>query len=114
MFSLFPELLFLAPFSALMLRATLATVLAVSAWHHAGTSDTRLRIIGIAEAGVALALALGAQAQGAALAAGAILVLELAVPRSRALPPSTLWLSLIIALSVFITGAGAIAFDLPL
>lgn len=114
MFSLFPEILFLAPFSALMLRAALATVLAISAWHHLNTNDARLRIVGIIEAIVALTLALGAQAQGAALAAAAILILELLVPRSRSLPLSTLWLSLAIALSILVTGAGAIAFDLPL
>lgn len=114
MFSLFPELLFLTPFSALMLRAVLATVLVLSAWRHGRSSDTRLRVLGVVEAGTAAALALGAQAQGAALAAAALLVLELSISRARAFPLSTLWLTLALAVSILITGAGAVAFDLPL
>jgi hypothetical protein len=114
MLSLFPELLFLAPFSALVLRIALAATLAYSAWRHEMSRETLVRLLGAVELGIAASLALGWGAQAGAVLAAATVAASLAIPRVRALPPSTLWLLLALSLSILVTGAGAFAFDLPL
>lgn len=114
MLSIFPEILFLAPFSALVLRAVLAVILTLAAWQHVRTHLLAKRLLGIIEAGTALALALGVVTQGAAVIATGLIIAQIAVPRARTFPQSTLWLALAISLSILVTGAGALAFDLPL
>lgn len=114
MLSLFPELLFLAPFSAFVLRIALAVSIGYSAWRHEASREVLIRLVGAAELGIAVSLVLGWGAQASAVFAAASIVVSLAVPRMRALPPSTLWLLLALSLSILVTGAGAFAFDLPL
>lgn len=114
MLTLFPSLLFLAPFSALVLRVALAVSLGYSAWRHEGSREALVRLLGAVEFGIAVSLALGWGAQVGAVFAAATITVSLSAPRMRALPPSTLWLLLALSFSILVTGAGAFAFDLPL
>lgn len=113
MLSVFPELLFLAPLGALVLRLSLALLLTVSAWNHSGGAGTS-RVLGVFEAGVAVLLIGGAWTQPAT--AGAILAAAtwLALPRMNEFSRATALLALAIAVSLLVTGPGAFAFDLPL
>lgn len=114
MLSLFPELLFLAPFSALILRIGLAVILVLSAWAHLGRPQNAARVLGIVEAGIALGLAVGAWTQAASLIAIVWLLTSLYVRDMRVFPKSTVVLALVVAISLLVTGPGAFAFDLPL
>lgn len=114
MLSLFPELLFLAPFSALLLRLALAAICALSAWAHLGRSQNSARAWGVLEMALAAALIAGAWTQAVALIAIVWLLASLYVRDIRMFPKSTVVLALIIALSLLVTGPGAFAFDLPL
>ncbi|MCE9541666.1 hypothetical protein K8R03_03895 [Candidatus Kaiserbacteria bacterium] len=114
MLSLFPQLLFLAPFSALIIRLALFAFLAYTAWKHVSRRDSFLGTWSIVEIGVAAALGIGLWVQVAALAALVLVLLALFVPSMRILPSSTLLLMCVLSLSLFVTGAGAFAFDLPL
>lgn len=114
MVTLFPALLFLAPFSALVLRIALAASLGYSAWRHEGSQEALMRLLGVVELGIAVSLALGWGIQAGAVLAAAVVAVSLSVSRIRVLPLSTLWLLLALSLSILVTGAGAFAFDLPL
>lgn len=114
MLSLFPELLFLAPLSATLLRAALAVTLAMSAWRRAATENNLERTIGLLEVGIAIALVAGAWTQAAAMLAAALLAYTLLSPRYRTMPKSTAALALAISVSLLVTGPGAFSFDLPL
>ncbi len=114
MLSLFPEILFLAPLSAFLLRIALACVLGYAAWKHFPHEDSFVRIFSIIEITIAGALIAGAWTQGVALAALVALAIHFAVPRLRTVSLGTALLSLVISLSLIVTGAGAFAFDLPL
>ncbi len=114
MFTTFSELLFLTPLSATLIRSTLAIVMAHSAWKHTATSTRLSLAFAIVEAATAVLLFVGAIAQPAALAAAFVLTTILLFSQIRTLPRSTILLALAMSLSVLVTGAGAIAFDLPL
>lgn len=114
MLSLFPEILFLAPFSALLLRLALAVVLAYAAWLHIAQRDSTVRTLSFIEAALAVVIFVGAWTQAAALLAVIFLGLHLLIPRMRVYATSTILLSFVICLSLLVTGAGALAFDLPL
>lgn len=114
MLSLFPDILFLAPFSALLLRISLGFVIGYVGWTHFSHEDNVVRVFGILESAVALTLIAGVWTQGASLAALAIILLYFSVPRFRTVALGTALLSLAISLSLLVTGAGAMAFDLPL
>ena len=114
MLSLFPELLFLAPLAAFVIRITVGLALGLAAYRHVMVSDTTVRMFGVAEGVVAIVLIAGAYTQAAALAGAALIVAGLFLPQYRVFPRSTLALLLIMALSLIITGAGPFAFDLPL
>lgn len=113
MLALFPQILFLAPISATVIRFALACVLAVSAWKSWGRFSGMTRALAVVEAALAAMLVLGAWTQAVALAATILLVSALSL-RSRALPTSTVLLSIVLALSLVVTGAGVFAIDLPL
>ncbi|PIR82511.1 hypothetical protein COU20_01780 [Candidatus Kaiserbacteria bacterium CG10_big_fil_rev_8_21_14_0_10_59_10] len=114
MLSLFPELLFLAPLSATLIRAAAALVFLYAAWHHITIIESRLlKALGIAEVGIALLLLAGIYTQAAALA-GALVALLWLSRGIRPLPLSTALLTFALTLSLLVTGAGALAFDLPL
>lgn len=114
MLSLFPEILFLAPFSALLLRLTLAIILAYAAWQHVAVRDITVRSFSFVEVVLAAVLFIGAWTQAAALLAFVFLALHLMIPRLRVYASGTIALALVMCASLLVTGAGALAFDLPL
>jgi hypothetical protein len=114
MLSLFPQLLSFAFFSPLIIRLALALAIAFCGWKHLTHNEMRLRAIGIVELALAAALAVGAWTQADALIAFAIGLVWLAFPSTRILPKSTIFLCLVLSVSLLITGAGAYAFDWPL
>lgn len=114
MLSLFPELLFLSSFAATLIRIALAVFLAYEAWNGMAHASVPARAFAAAKILIAAALFVGAWTQLAALGATIIFTLSLFVPRMRTSPLSATLLALAMALSLIVTGAGAVAFDLPL
>lgn len=114
MLSLFPELLFLAPLAAFMIRFAVAGVLFYTAWTHITKTEALIRSWGVLETAAALLLIAGAWTQAIAFVVSVGLFAALFVPQFRALPKSTLLLCLIMTLTLVFTGAGAFALDLPL
>jgi hypothetical protein len=114
MLSLFPELLFLAPLAAFVIRVVSGLMFARIAYRHVFTPTTGMRILGIIEGVVAVLLIAGAYTQPAALIAALIITTTLFLPTYRTLPRSTLVLLFVMTLSLVVTGAGPFAFDLPL
>lgn len=114
MLSLFPELLFLAPFSALFIRVAVAAAFAYTASKRLPEPDMSVRALGVVEGIGAVMFFLGLYAQAAALVGLAIVGVYAFAPRFRIFPVSTVWLLFVLCLSLLITGAGPLAFDLPL
>ncbi len=114
MLSLFPDILFLAPVSAFIIRIALAVAMGYAAWKHFAAPENGLRASAVLEAAVAAALVAGIWTQAAALAGFVVASLAVIFPRLKTLPLSTTLLSLVMFLSLLVTGAGAFAFDLPL
>ncbi len=114
MLSLFPELLFLAPFSALLIRVALAIVFGYAASRHVMESDMSMRTLGVVEGVCSVLLFLGFYTQGAALLGLLLCGLHAYMPRFRLFPRSTEALVAILCVSLLVTGAGPLAFDLPL
>ena len=114
MLSVFPSVLFLAPFSAFFIRIALATVLAHAAWKHFSGTENILRGLAVLECALAAVTALGAWTQVAAISNSIIIGAWLAIPRLRPVSKGTALLSVVMCLSLLITGAGALALDLPL
>jgi uncharacterized membrane protein YphA (DoxX/SURF4 family) len=115
MLSVFPEILFLAPFAALALRLALAILFALGAWQHFSAQDISIRVFSALEFGIAAALFAGAWTQPVALVGLAVALVGLVfVPRIRAYPLSTMLLACVMLASLVVMGAGAFAFDLPL
>ena len=117
MLSFFPELLFLSPLAALLIRVAAAIVFGRSAYKHL-TMDQRVwvKLFGVVEAIIAVLLFVGFLTQPAALlgliAIGVIFYLEMAT--KPILTQTTWWLMLVMCLSLLVLGAGPFAFDLPL
>jgi hypothetical protein len=114
MLSLFPQILFLAPFSALLIRLTIAVILVLCAWAHISRPQTSARIIGVLEIAAAGALFVGAWTQAVALVVAISIVIGFFFPQIRVFPRSTMYLVIVLCISVLVTGAGAFALDLPL
>ncbi|MBI2048528.1 MAG: hypothetical protein HYT30_01210 [Parcubacteria group bacterium] len=116
MLSMFPELLFLTPLSALIIRAAAAVVFALAAYIHArGIRSPLAYIMALLECACALSLMLGSYAQLGALLGVLLTLAWLILGRpARPFPLSTTLLLLVMSFSVMITGPGAFAFDLPL
>ena len=112
--SLFPQILFLAPFSATLIRVALAILLAYVAWDYLSRADMPSRAAGLVKLTLAAALFAGAWTQISALIAALMIAVALIKPSLSILPRSTLALAFIMALSLVFTGAGVFAFDLPL
>ena len=114
MLSLFPDILFLAPFSAFLLRLSLGVVFGYAAWKYFAHETTLLRAFGFVEAIIAIALIAGAWTQAAALAAFIVIAIHFFMPSLRTIALGTALLSLVISISLLVTGAGVFALDLPL
>jgi len=114
MLSVFPEILFLAPFSAFFIRITLALVFAYAVSHHFKNNDITVRGFSIVEAATAVALLLGAWIQPVAILSICLIGSWFLLPKLRSVALGTALLSLVLALTLLITGAGPLAFDLPL
>jgi len=114
MLSLFPQILFLAPFAPTLIRIALAILLAYAAWKHITRQDTVARALGVLEIVAAGALFVGAWTQGVALASLVGILCGYLFPRMRIYPMSTMLLGLVLSLSLVVTGAGIFAVDLPL
>jgi len=132
MLSLFPQLLFLAPFSATILRVSAGIAFLLIAWIHMSKREELSRVdffvIGhgawipvfaaLLEFAIAAALLAGIYTQLAALF-GALVALKSFVWKRRfselfPLSRPTSALLFVICLSLVFTGAGVFAFDLPL
>ncbi len=115
MLSLFPELLFLAPLSALVIRAAVAAMFALAAYSHVRGATMFIYIIAALEAVATLSLAFGYYAQAGALLAALIAGSWAILGRpARPYPLTTTLLLIVMSLSLIVTGPGAFAFDLPL
>ncbi len=114
MLSLFPEILFLAPFSAFLIRISAALVFGYGAWKHLPVPAMSLRAYGVAEGLCALLLFFGVYVQAAAIVGFVLALIALFVTTYRTIPRSTMILLAVLSISLVVTGAGPFAFDLPL
>lgn len=115
MLSLFPEILFLAPLSALVIRASVATLFALATYTHVRGATVFIYSMAALEAIATLSLAFGYYAQAGALLAALIAVVWAILGRPlRPFPLTTTLLLVVMSLSILVTGPGAFAFDLPL
>ncbi len=114
MLSLFPEILFLAPFSAFLIRLSVAVLFGYAASKHFAEPDMTMRALAAIEGVCAAMLFLGLYAQGAALLGILLFFVHAFNPRFRTFPTSTGALLLVLCISLLVTGAGPLAFDLPL
>ena len=114
LFSVFPSILFLAPFSAFFIRIALALVLLYALKKHWSVTDIKFRLLAAAELAVAVSVALGAWTQTGALVGGALAIFWLARPAMRPVSFIATLLTIVLCISLILTGAGPFAFDLPL
>ena len=115
MLNVFPELLFLAPLAALLIRAASASLFILAGIAHWKYSDSTVgKAFAVVETAVAIALAVGFYTQVAALVAVCVIVAWLFMKDVRPLPMSTMLLLLVTSASLILTGSGPISFDLPL
>lgn len=114
MLSLFPELLFLAPFSAFLIRISVAVVLAMIAQQRIKRGDSYSVALGAVEAVLAIMLFVGVYTQAAALTVLVLALVSLFSPTIRTAPRSTLSLIAIMCVTLLLSGSGPFAFDLPL
>lgn len=112
MLSYFPELLYLAPFAALMIRIAVAIILGMIAYHGLRAENMWERGSAVVSGLAALFLFVGALTQPMALIA--IISIAESLMRGGSLPRSTLWLALVMGVTLLLTGPGPFAFDLPL
>lgn len=110
----FSELLYLSPYTPFLLRLAVAIVLAYCAWKHSAMSGVLRRLFGLVEILVAVLIAVGAWTQIAAVLGFCIVLIWLAFPSTRSIPLSTGLLVMVMTVCIFISGAGHLAFDLPL
>jgi len=114
MLSLFPELLFLSPFAAFVIRLALTAVFAYSAYTRIPHAQTLLKIFGVIDAIIAIMLLVGFYTQVAALAGLICTIAWLVKADWNPYPKSTTALALMMCLCLLVLGAGPFAFDLPL
>ena len=114
MLSLFPGLLFLSPFGAFLIRIALAGIFGYSAWGRLRDTSSLLKVFGIVDGLLAVGLFLGIYSQLAALLGAICAAAWLLKSDWNPYPRSTAALTLIMTISLILTGAGPFAFDLPL
>lgn len=114
MLSIFPEILFLSPFAALFIRAAVGLVFTYCAWDHLKENDGVARSLGVLEIVLGAAFFAGAWTQALALVGAIVMGIFLWQPTRRPIALGTALLTLVMCLSLLVTGAGPFAFDLPL
>lgn len=114
MLSLFPELLFLSPFAAFLIRLSLTAIFGYSAYVRIPHASTLLKAFGVIDGLIALALLVGFYTQLAALIGAVCTVAWLAKNEWNPYPKTTTALALVMCLCLLVLGAGPFAFDLPL
>lgn len=114
MLSPLPELFFLSPLAATLIRVAVAFVFARAAWKHLFDQETREKAVSVLEGVIAVALFLGFYTQYAALIGGLICSVWLYMTSMRPVEKSAVLLIIVMCVSLLVTGAGAFAFDLPL
>lgn len=114
MLSVFPSLLFLAPFSAFLIRIALGLVFIFAGWKHIAREEKGPRVLSAFEFATAVSLASGAWTQVGALLGIIVAFLWLTLPHYRVISKIAVMLSLVMCISLLVTGGGVIAFDLPL
>ena len=114
MLSVFPDILFLSPFAMLFMRLAAATVFGYAAWQHIPQASMLARVVAVLEIVCAALLLVGLYTQPAALLGIAMFFLYTFIPSLRTVPTSTNLLLLVLCASLLLSGAGALAFDLPL
>ena len=114
MLSLFPELLFLSPFAAFLIRLSLSAVFCYSAYLRIPHAKTLIKVFGVIDGLIAIALLVGFFTQLAALIGAICTIAWLARNDWNPYPKSTTALALIMCLCILVLGAGPFAFDLPL
>ncbi|OGG69732.1 hypothetical protein A3F27_00920 [Candidatus Kaiserbacteria bacterium RIFCSPHIGHO2_12_FULL_53_13] len=113
MLSTLPSILFLAPFSAFLIRIALALTLGLAARKHFSGAQGNIWLATV-ETVTAIIIFAGAWTQVGAIAGTFIICAWLLLPRLRPVSRGTALLALVLCLSLIVTGAGAFAFDLPL
>ncbi|MCR4280955.1 MAG: hypothetical protein NUV88_01330 [Candidatus Kaiserbacteria bacterium] len=114
MLSVFPDILFLAPLSAFLIRIALALVFIYAGWKHFSHAENSFRYLAFVEFISAISIGAGAKMQIGALVGACAISFWLARPSLRPVARGTAWLALVMCISLLVTGSGAIAFDLPL
>lgn len=114
MLSLFPQILFLAPLSATLIRIALAIIFGYAAWRHFSRPETTSRAFGVFEIVLASALFVGFWTQAAAILSGLLIVANMFSGHPKLYVKTTLLLALVMCISLLVTGAGAFALDMPL
>ncbi len=114
MLSLFPDLLFLSPLAAFLIRISVGLLLMYAAYVHRSDSSIAIRVLAGVQIIAGVLLVLGAYTQAVALFALACALVSLATTNRRVYPMSTLALGAVMAFTLLITGPGPFAFDLPL
>ena len=115
MLSLFPDILFLAPFSIFLIRIALAMTLAYSAHGIISRMTPKAVRACLAYGNYSCNYRrVGAWTQAAALGASLIIGATLALPRLRNVALGTALLALVMAITLIVTGPGSLSFDLPL
>ncbi len=105
MLSLFPELLFLAPLSAVLIRLAAACTFGYIATRRLN-DPSLIRGLGIVEGLVAVLLFIGLYTQAAAIVGCVLALLHLGFPHIRMMPKSTIILVAIMCVSLLVTGPG--------
>ena len=114
MLSPLPELFFLSPLAATLIRVSAAIVFGLAAWKHFADTETREKAVSVLEGVIAVGLFVGFYAQFAAIAGGLVACAWIFSANLRPMPKSTVVLVLIMCITLLATGAGPFAFDLPL
>lgn len=114
MLSLFPDLLFLSPLAAFLIRISVGILLIYAAYAHRTDSSVAIRILAGVQAIAGVLLLVGAYTQAVALFALVLGVISLSTANRRIYPLSTLALGAVMAATLLFTGPGPFAFDLPL
>ena len=114
MLSVFPDILFLAPLSASLIRIALAIVFIYAGWKHFSHAENSFRYLAVVEFLSAISIGAGVKTQLGALVGACIISFWLARSSIRPVTRGTAWLALVMCLSLLVTGGGALAFDLPL